>query len=278
VSGTVQYGTVRQPDHDRGPGEENQMDRACHGPRRGAAAGLQGQQQLRLESDMGELIGNESAAENLQAAAIRGRFKRAVIDGPDELGADENAEVQLQSCEPPYATKSPIGPVGALHSQAVILHESPQQQRMTPLFSNQQVDDPDQVRHLVRPSEAFRRSQEPPSPSLFAELKRGDGARDELRFVGRQDIGKAVRYPAGTQGVMREVIQPDLEISRTHAATLPIALTRSVRAHSGIPVRELGRIVAAAPVPRSGGPPYSAEPTQGRSRLTDRPPFSRLAS
>ena len=215
----MQYGTVRHPDHDRGPGEENQMDQACQGPRCGAGAGSQGQQQLRLESDVRELIGNESAAENLQAAAIRGRFKCAVIDGPDELGAYENAEVQVQPREPPYARESPIGPVGALHSHAVILHESPQQQRMTPLFSNQQVDDPDQVRHLVRPGEAFRRSQERPPPGLFPELKRGDGARDEPRFVGRQDIGKAARHPAGTQGVMLEVIQPDLEISRTHAAT-----------------------------------------------------------
>jgi hypothetical protein len=95
VSGAVQYGTVRQPDHDRGAGKKHQMDRACHGPRRSAAAGSQGRQQLRLEADMGELIGNQSAAENLQAPALRDRFKGAVIDGPDELGADKNGALLL---------------------------------------------------------------------------------------------------------------------------------------------------------------------------------------
>jgi hypothetical protein len=244
---------------------------------------------------MGELIGNESTAENLQALAIRSRFKCAVVDGPNELGADEDAEIPPQARGPSYAAKHPIGPVRALQRHPVILHERTQQRRMTPLFSNQQVDDRDQVRHLVRPGEAFRRSQERPSPRLFPELKRGDGARDELRFVGRQDIGKVVRYPAGTQGVMLEMIQPDLEISRTHAATLPIAPTLSVRVHSGIPVREFGQIVAAARdrcftengewrisglalCGRAQQNGYSAEPAQGRSRLTDRPPFSRLAS
>jgi hypothetical protein len=94
---------------------------------------------------------------------------------------------------------------------------------MTPLFSNQQVDDPDQVRRLIRPREALRRPQERPPLGLLTELKRCDGARDELQFVGHQNIGKTLRHPAGMQGVMLEVIQPDLEISGTHAATLLIA-------------------------------------------------------
>jgi hypothetical protein len=145
-----------------------------------AAAGSQGRQQLRLEADMGELIGNESAAENLQAPAIRDRFKRAVIDGPDELGADENAERQLKPRKPSYAAKKPIRPVGPLQRHPVILHESPQQRRMTPLFANQQVDDPDQVRHLIRPREGFCRSQKRPPIGVFAELKRCDRACDEL--------------------------------------------------------------------------------------------------
>jgi len=255
VSGTAQYGTVRQPDHDRGPGKKQQMERACHGPQRSAAAGSHGQQQLRLESDMGELIGNESATENLQAPAIRSRLQCAVIDGPNQLGADENGEIQLQPRKPSYATKNPIRPVASLQRYAVILHEGPQQRCMTSFFSNQQVDDPHQMRHLIRPREAFCRSQQRPPIGLLAELKRCDGARDELQFVGRQNVGKTVRYPARTQGVMFEVIQPDLQISRTHAATLPIALIPRVRVHSGIPVREFGQIVAGGASCRRGRHP-----------------------
>jgi hypothetical protein len=47
------------------------------------------------------------------------------------------------------------------------------------------------------------------------------------------------------------MIQPDLEISSTHAATL-LCTTLRVTAQSGSPVREFGRIVAAIKEP---GPP-----------------------
>ena len=48
-------------------------------------------------------------------------------------------------------------------------------------------------------------------------------------------------------GVVFEVIQPDLEINRRHAATLPITLTGgSVRAVSGSSVEGFGQILAAA--------------------------------
>jgi len=246
MPGTAQHRTVREPDHDRSPSEEDQPGRAGHGPRRSVTAGSHAEQQLRLESDMGELIGDQGTAENLQALAVRGGFQRAVIDGSNKLGADENAEIQLQPREPSQATKSPIGPVGGLQRQPVILHEGPQQRRMTPLLSNQQVDDSDQMRHVVRARETFCGSQKRAPTRLFPELKRRDGTRDELCFVGAQHIAQTVRYSAGTQGVMFEVVQPDLELTGTHVATLLIALTLSVRAHSGIPLREFGQIVAAA--------------------------------
>jgi hypothetical protein len=56
---------------------------AQHGPMR--------QQQLRLESDMRELIGNDGSAENLQAFAVRNRFERAVIYVSNQFSADEHA-------------------------------------------------------------------------------------------------------------------------------------------------------------------------------------------
>jgi hypothetical protein len=124
----------------------------------------------------------------------------------------------LQPGESSYTAKNPIGPVGALQQHPVILHECPQERCMTLLLSDEQSNYPDQGRDLLRVREAFGRSQECPSLRLLAELKRCDGARNELQFVGPQNIGKANRSTARVQGVMFEVIQPNLEISGTHAA------------------------------------------------------------
>jgi hypothetical protein len=123
-------------------------------------------------------------------------------------------------------TKYLIGPVGSLQRHPVTLHESPQERCMTLLLSDEQFNYPDQVRDLLRPRETFGRSQECASLRLFAELKRRDGTRDELQFIGPQNIGKTVRNPPRVLGMMLEVIQPDLEILRIHADTLAIALPR----------------------------------------------------
>jgi hypothetical protein len=222
---------------------------------------------------MGELIGDEGTTENLQAPAIGGRVQRAVIDGPDELGANEHAEIQRQSREPPYAPENPIGPVGSLQRHPVILHEGPQQRRMPPFFPNQQVDDADQMRHLVGPREVLRGSQERPPIGLLAELKRCDGARDELSFLWPQNIGQTVGYPARTQSVMLEVIQPDLQISGTHRHP-PDCTHREC----GSPLGYSREAIRADCGGGASGSFYSAERLQGRSRLTDKPPLSRLAS
>jgi hypothetical protein len=71
VSGTAQHGPVRQPHYDGGAGEENPMSRAHQSAQWNGMAGSQRQQQLRLESDMRELTGNDDTAEMLQAFAIR---------------------------------------------------------------------------------------------------------------------------------------------------------------------------------------------------------------
>ena len=96
---------------------------------------------------------------------------------------------------------------------------------MTLLLSDEQFNDPKQVRYLSR-GETFCRSYKCPPVRLFAELKRCNGACNKLPFIGLQNIGKAARNTARMQGVMFEMIQPDFEISSTHAATLPIALHR----------------------------------------------------
>jgi hypothetical protein len=121
-----QYRAVRQPHHAGGYREEGSMRGTRHGAQRSGTAGSQLKQQLGFESDMGEFIGNDGSAKNLQALAIRDRFKRAIIHLPNQFGADEHAYVQLQSGEPPYESKNSIGTVGFLRPDSVILHESPQ--------------------------------------------------------------------------------------------------------------------------------------------------------
>jgi hypothetical protein len=96
---------------------------------------------------------------------------------------------------------------------------------MTLLLLDEQFNYPKQVRYLFR-GETFCRSQEHPPLRLFPELKRCDGVCNELPFIGPQNIGKAVRNTARMQGVMFEMIQPDLEISTTHAAALLIGQHR----------------------------------------------------
>src|ERR1700723_2806686 len=89
---------------------------------------------------------------------------------------------------------------------------------MALLFSDEQFNDSDQVRQLLRPCETFGRSSKCPPLRLLAELKRRDGARDELQLVGPHHIGQTVRNTGRMPDMMFEVIQPDLEIQRTHAA------------------------------------------------------------
>jgi hypothetical protein len=133
--------------------------------------------------------------------------------------------MKLQSGESPNKTKNPIRPVGSLQRYPVILHEGPQERCMTLLLSDEQFNYPKQVRYLSR-CETFCGSQKCPPIGLFAELKRCDGACNEFPFIGPQNIGKAARNTARMQGVMFEMIQPDLETSSTHAATLLIAQHR----------------------------------------------------
>ena len=113
------------------------MSQAHQGLYRSGPARSQRDQQLRLESNVGELIGHEATAEHHQALAIRGRFECSVVHDPDQLSADEYGHVELQARESSYKTKHPIGPVGPLERDMMILHEGPEQRRVTLLLSNE---------------------------------------------------------------------------------------------------------------------------------------------
>src|SRR5882757_1068605 len=95
--------------------------------------------------------------------------------------------------------------------------------------------------------EALRRSQECTSLGLFPELKRRNRARNEPPLIGPEKIGKAVWNTTRMLSMVFEVIQPDLEINRRHAATFLIPSRRSsVRAASGGSMEGFGQILAAA--------------------------------
>src|SRR5258707_14378489 len=137
---------------------------------------------------MHELVGDEGSAENLQALAIRDRFERAIIDVANQLSADEHAYIEPQSGEPPYKAKNPIRPVATLQRHPVILHESPQERCVALLLLDEQFNYSWQVRHLLLLRETLYRPQQCPPLRLFAELKRCDGACDELPFIAPQNI------------------------------------------------------------------------------------------
>jgi hypothetical protein len=67
--------------------------------------------------------------------------------------------------------------------------------------------------------EALRRSQKHTSLRLFPELKRRNRARNQPPLIGPEKIGKAVWNTTRMLSMVFEVIQPDLEVNRRHAAT-----------------------------------------------------------
>ena len=97
---------------------------------------------------------------------------------------------------------------------------------MAQLLMYQQFNNPGQVCNPFLLGKALGCAQQLRPSRLFAELNGRDGIRNEPQFVGRQAIGSPLRSIAGAQGVIFEVIRPDLEISRTHRVTLVIAQRR----------------------------------------------------
>jgi hypothetical protein len=105
-------------------------------------------------------------------------------------------------------------------------HEDVQQRPMTQLLMYEQFNNSGQMCNSLCLGKALGCSQKFRPSRLFAELNGREGIRYEPQFVGLQTIGSIRRHIAGTQGVIFEVIRPDLEISRTHRVTLMIAQRR----------------------------------------------------
>jgi hypothetical protein len=66
------------------------MNRLRQGPQRSSTPGSQREEQLSLESDVSELIGDDGSAEHSQALAIRSRFKRAIINFSNQFSAGQH--------------------------------------------------------------------------------------------------------------------------------------------------------------------------------------------
>jgi hypothetical protein len=113
------------------------MSQANQGLQGSGPVRSQREQQLRFESNVREFIGHEATAERPQALTIRGRFECSVVHDPDQLRADEYVYVELQTRESPYKTKHPIGPVGPLERDMMILHKCPKRRRVTLLLANE---------------------------------------------------------------------------------------------------------------------------------------------
>jgi hypothetical protein len=62
MSGSVQHAAMNQPHHEGGTYKEDTMSRPGEKVQRGRTSGPQHRQQLRLEPNMGELIGNDDTA------------------------------------------------------------------------------------------------------------------------------------------------------------------------------------------------------------------------
>ena len=94
---------------------------------------------------------------------------------------------------------------------------------MALLLSDEQRKYSNHVGKLGLPRESFDRAQERAPLRAFTQLKRCNGICNELPFIGPENVGNAARDAAPMPGVMFEMIRPDLQFCRTHAATLLIA-------------------------------------------------------
>lgn len=212
VARAAQHGAMRDPHGAHGCAEEGAMEQANQCAQRGGPACAQLEDQLRFVPDVRELVGDQRAAEDLEALTPGDRFERAVIDVADQLRRDENVEVELEAREPAHAAENGVGPVAALRSNAVLVHELAQQKRVALLLADEELGDPRQQLVAVRQREAVGCAQKPRAVGLLAQLERRDGAGDELALLGPQTAHRAAPGAARLLRVVLEMIQPHPQI------------------------------------------------------------------
>ena len=180
-----------------------------------SAAGLlcpQLQDELRFIADVRQLVGEQCAAERSQPLAAGDGLERAVVDIADQLGGDQDVQIELEAGEPAYAPEQGVAPVQALRADAVLLHELTQQARVPLLLADEELGDARQQLVAVGGREAARRAQEAGAVGLLAELERGDGAADEPALLGPEIAPRAAGRAARLLGVIFEMVEPDAQI------------------------------------------------------------------
>ena len=127
-----------------------------------------------------------------QRLAAGRRLERAVVHDADELGGDEHAHAQLESCEVAQSPKDPIAPVAVSQRYRIAIHEGTQQRGVPLLLTDQQSHDRHDLGHGLRAGELGRAREQVCALALLAELKHGDRAGDRDPLGARELIGALV--------------------------------------------------------------------------------------
>src|SRR6185437_7405902 len=203
---------MREPYGAGGAAVEGAMGQPQQCPQGGRLLRPQLEDELCLIADMRELVGEQRAAQDSQTLTAGRGLERAVVDVADQLGRDEDVEVELEPGEPAYTAEYAIGPVPAPRRDAVLLHELAQQARMALLLTNEELRDPRQELIAVGSRKAAGRPQEAAALRLLAELECGEGAGDEPALLGSESARRAAGSAARLLRVILEMVQPDPEI------------------------------------------------------------------
>lgn len=207
-----QNGTMRHPDCAGCTAEEGAVQQPDECSQRRGPARPKLEDEIRLVADVRELVGDQRAAEHPQPLASRQRLERVVINVADDLGRDEDVEVELEAGEASDTAEEGVTPMVGLRPDAVLVHELAQQARMALLLANEELRDARQQLIAAGGREAARRAQQAAAVRLLAELKCRDGAGNEPALLGPQRIQRRARRTARLLRVVFEMIQPDPEI------------------------------------------------------------------
>ncbi len=167
---------------------------------------------------MGQFIGHQRAAQNLQPPTIGDDLERAVVDDADEFRADQDAQACFKAAQPAQCPKCLIGESPFAQRDAVILHELAQEARVPLFLGDEQIEDFDKGVVLVRLAVAIHRTAQLRPIGALAELEGRDGCRDQAPFAPRQRVIKRRGNLSRVGRLSAEVREPDRKILK-HGVT-----------------------------------------------------------
>src|SRR5690348_8895393 len=102
----------------------------------------------------------------------------------------------------------------SLERDRVIAHEVREEGDVALLFADEEFRDSLEFGRCTRMGKPAYGSQQSAAVGMLSQLKRRDGACDELPFVRSQDVRQSRRHAARMLRVILEVIQPDAQIDK----------------------------------------------------------------